>query len=468
MKRSHPLVLLLCLGPTLALAACTPARDTAPETGATPETSTAPETGATEGSLAKNIILMVSDGSGYNHIQATDYYSGRPQAYEGFPVQLAVTTYEYYDPRLMWEDFTYAALPLATDSAAAATAMASGIRTSYGAVGVDNHGNAVELITERAEAMRKATGVVTSVPWSHATPAAFVAHNASRDEYAAIAQEMIRSSATDVIMGAGNPDFDDDGAPAGSDPSFVGGATLWRQLNDADPSTPAVADADGDGSADPWTLIQTRAEFEALATMGAPPARVCGTAQVYTTLQQARSGDAVASPFSVPLNVGVPKLSVMAQGALNVLQRDSDGFFLLIEGGAADWASHFNLTGRMLEEQVAFNEAVEAVVAWVDTHGGWSDNLLIVTADHETGMLWGPGSGAVEGVPTFAPLTDGGAGVVPGVSWSSIGHTNQLVPLYAIGDASALLSDYAESTDPVRGPYIDNTDLARVLFRALR
>jgi alkaline phosphatase len=151
-----------------------------------------------------------------------------------------------------------------------------------------------------------------------------------------------------------------------------------------------------------------------------------------------------------------------------VLDDDPDGFLLMVEGGAVDWASHFNQTGRMIEELIAFTEAVDAVIEWVEGHGGWARTLLVVTADHETGMLWGPGAGTVRDIGGFSPITDEGMGVVPGVSWSTIGHTSQLVPLYAIGDAARLFMGHVVHRDPVRGAYIDNTDIAQVIFAAMR
>jgi alkaline phosphatase len=438
---------------------------------------------------------MISDGCGYNHVLATDYYLGRTQVYEEFPVRVAVSTHPHqgghlppvetstagdrsreggaessneslgYDPSATWQDFDYSANPLVSpDSASAATAMASAVKTYPGAIGVGPTGVGLELVTERAESLGKATGVVTSVQWSHATPAAFVAHNDDRYNYTAIAQMMILESKTDVIMGAGNPDFDDDGAPGTGDASYVGGADLWAQLKDADPDTPAVADADGDGVADPWTLLETQSQFHTLATAATTPRRVLGTVQVHHTLQQARSGEGTAPPYAVPLNPNLPTLATLARGALNVLDENPEGFFLMIEGGAVDWASHANQTGRMIEEQIGFNRAVDAVIEWIESHSGWNETLLMVTSDHETGMLWGPGSGTVKGEAHFAPLVDNGAGRVPGVSWGTTHHTSQLVPLYAKGSACELLTEYAESTDPVRGPYIDNTGIALLLF----
>ncbi len=158
----------------------------------------------------------------------------------------------------------------------------------------------------------------------------------------------------------------------------------------------------------------------------------------------------------------------MTKGALNVLDNDMDGFVLMIEGGAIDWASHANQTGRTIEEEMDFNEAVDAVIAWVQKNSNWGETLLIVTGDHETGDLWGPGSGIVNGTAKFAPIVNNGKGNVPSVSWNSPEHTNQLIPLFVKGDASRFLRDYVRATDPIRGAYIDNTNLAESIFRVLR
>jgi alkaline phosphatase len=281
-----------------------------------------------------------------------------------------------------------------------------------------------------------------------------VAHNISRNNYAAIANEMLGSGLS-VIMGAGNPEFDDNGLPATKDPKYVGGATTWAALKD--PS---------DGSLDHWTLIQTREAFQALAT-GETPARVVGVAQVYTTLQQARTnGDGKANPFAVPFTPTVPTLVEMTRAALNVLDNDPDGFVLMIEGGAVDWAAHANQSGRLIEEQIDFDNTVEAVMTWVKVNSNWGETLLIVTGDHETGYLTGPMPDPAN--PTWTPVVNNGAGVLPGMQWNFGEHTNQLIPFYAKGDGARLFKQAADLRDPVRGPYIDNTDIAQVIMGLLR
>ncbi|MFZ5986223.1 MAG: alkaline phosphatase [Bacillota bacterium] len=409
----------------------------------------------------KNVIVMISDGCGYNQIEAANYYqygkSGM-QVYEQFPVRYAMSTYSEgsYDPSLAWGSFDYVKNG-ATDSAAAATAMSTGVKTYDAAIGLDFDGNPVKHIAEVAEELGKSTGVVTSVQISHATPAGFVAHNRNRNNYEEIAKEMILSTKTDVIMGAGNPWFDNNGVRKVYPNSYkyVGGQTTWEGLVNG---TLKTADADGDGVSDPWTLIQSRSGFQKLMS-GETPKRVIGVAEVYTTLQQARGGDDKADPYAVPLNQNVPTLAEMAKGAINVLDNDKDGFFLMIEGGAVDWAGHANQSGRVIEEEIEFNKAVEAVVQWVEKYSNWGETLLIVTGDHETGYLTGPGSN-----PAWQPIVNNGEGNLPGMLWNSGSHTNSLVPLFAKGAAARFIRGYADERDPVRGLYIDNTELAKVLF----
>ena len=375
---------------------------------------------AGRGPLAKNVILLIDDGAGYNHHLAGSLYDkGVPnaEAYNDFPFQFAVNTDSYgdvlpdacpastfgYDPELAWSDFNYVVQDW-PDSAATATAMATGVKTYDSAIGVDCKGKRVDNVVELAESEGKSTGVITSVPFSHATPAAFVAHQQFRDDYFAIASDMIWSSATDVIMGAGHPFYD---AQARSKPALY----RWISQPDYDALVAGTAggDADGDGTADPWTLLTARADFQALAS-GPTPDRVFGLAKVRRTLQGDRGGLVTAAPYVVPFVQTVPTLVEMTDGALNVLDNDKDGFFLMIEGGATDLMSHdtfseANKSGRMIEEEIAFDRSVDEVMHWVDEHSNWGETLVVVASDHETGYLTGPDSGSTADGPVWNPTS---------------------------------------------------------------
>ncbi|MGD2097279.1 MAG: alkaline phosphatase [Desulfobacterales bacterium] len=414
----------------------------------------------------KNIIVMISDGWGYNHIDAANFYEfGKTgvQDYEHFSCQMAMSTYMVpgeYDPDAAWEDFDYVKNG-ATDSAAAATAMSTGDKTYSGAIGVDLDQEPLLHVLESCEAAGMSTGVVTSVQFSHATPAAFVAHNEARGNYADIANEMIYDSAVDVIMGCGNPCYSANGVYNNCTNGFkyVGGEGTWADLTDNDGAL--GADADGDGIPDQWTLIQKREIFQALMS-GPTPTRVIGIPEVYTTLQQSRGGDGYAAPYIVPQIESIPNLEEMTKAALNVLDDDPEGLFLMIEGGAVDWAGHANQSGRMIEEQIDFNNAVNAVMDWIKANSSWGETLLIVTGDHETGYLTGPGSD-----PTWEALVNNGAGNLPGMEWHSGSHTNQLIPFFAKGCGSHLFKKGPTSEDPIRDTYIDNTVIAEVIFEML-
>ena len=286
-----------------------------------------------------------------------------------------------YDPAKAWSDFRWIAEG-ATDSAAAGTALATGVKTNNGMLGIDAEGNAVKNVAERAAELDKATGVVSSVQFSHATPASWGAHNASRNDLHGISGEMI-DGPLDVIIGAGHPLYDDGHQPLDAPRYDYLSEQQWNRLADGQTDRTFVEDTD---------------RFEALAAGEDVPERLFGLVQVASTLQQARPGDSAGTlPFEVEQN-DVPSLATLTQGALNVLEQDEDGLFLMVEGGAIDWTGHANETTRNIEETLDFNDAVETVVDWVETESSWDETLVIVTADHETGYLDGSQSD-----PTWTP-----------------------------------------------------------------
>jgi alkaline phosphatase len=143
----------------------------------------------------------------------------------------------------------------------------------------------------------------------------------------------------------------------------------------------------------------------------------------------------------------------------------------MVEGGAVDWAAHAGQSGRLIEEQHDFDETVQAVFDWVQENSNWGETLLIVTGDHETGYLTGPMDPAN---PVWLPVVNNGSGVLPGMQWnlplsaSSYEHTNQLIPFYAKGDDGRWFNKAAVDFDPVRGAYIDNTNIGEVIFQVLQ
>ncbi len=415
----------------------------------------------------RNVILMIADGAGFNHFRTQAYYAEGtelPAVLEAMPVKLAVSTYpegSEYDPQKAWADSVWIR-DRYTDSAAAATAMSTGVKTSKGVLGMTSAKEPLRNVTSVAKEAGKGAGVVTTVMFAHATPAGFVAHQPSRNMFREIAREMIASD-VDVIIGCGYPTT--------GKCKYVGDDEVWKSLQrgdvefdyNADGTVDFTAgDCDSDGKPDAWKLISTPEEFAAID----PSDRVLGIPMCYHTLQQERPGDAMAAPYQVAMQDSLPDLSLLSTAALTALSDDPDGFFLMIEGGAVDWAAHDNQVGRMIEEQTEFIHAVETVVSWIESHGGWDENLLIVTADHETGYL--SSNESLDDMKLGLPVKPSAKGVVPNVIWRSGSHTNSLVPLFSAGKGSELLTQTIDGTDPVFGDYIDNTDIGQLLIELSR
>lgn len=472
---------------------------------------------------------MVSDGIGFNGWLATDYYQGLAgkQSYQSIrpdgtkPTVLALehgalnfinaqgdalprnsevsdangVMQQLYDPQTRWNVFENAMIndfsPVGsyttyTDSAAAGTALFSGRKTTVGRVNVDWTGERnFTTIAELAMQQGLSAGAVSSVMASHATPAAVISHNTSRNNYADIFNEMV-SSGLDVIMGAGHPMYDNNGKLSEKlDFKYVGGEQTYTTM---------ISDKGLNG----FQFVDNKQDFDALAQGELSYDRVVGIAQVRSTLQASRDGTTSAdTPYSVPYNQNVPDLATMSLGALNVLNQNEKGFFVMIEGGAVDWMGHANHMPRFIEEQVDFNRAIDAVIDWVETHSNWDETLLIVTSDHETGGIWGLNTwtnsegGAIaldrsdEAIkaarfdPTkdtfneYLAVQDQGAGNVPSHQWASGNHTNDLVPMWAIGNGAKRFNEFTRTDLKAAklwgahygwdGHFIDNTVVFEVM-----
>jgi len=394
----------------------------------------------------KNIILMIGDGMGPDSVYAAgaykygnDYhfFGGKERMVMETPANhLYATTYSSngngYDFGWAGGNRDYVKTR-ATDSAAAATALATGVKTYDAAIGVDNDKRPLTGILEIAKARGMKTGVISSVPFSHATPAAFAAHNENRNNYTAITHDMIYNVQPDVIMGAGHPD----GAAEGKEYEYITEAD-WAALR---------------GGYTPYALIQDRAEFQKLVTEPRV-GKVFGAFRNHFCLKYCNADRAAADP-------NLPTLAEMAEGTLQTLDNPK-GFFLMIEGGAIDWNNHADDLNGSIGETLAFDETVASVLKWIARHGGWAQNLLIITADHDTGYMNGV-------QPTEK-------GELPAVKWGTdekkwTSHTNRLAPVYYQGAGTEMLSFFASAvTDFERGKirYIDNTVIFKAMNAALR
>lgn len=266
----------------------------------------------TENTAPKNIIVLIGDGMGYNHVDIASLYEygtthgqvtvdpatgeqtrepgTASQPYEAFDVQVGLehnaANTTVYDPALAWTDFGWVTQS-ATDSAAAGTALATGVKTNNGMLGVTPDGEPLVNLTEHAEEQGKSTGVVSSVPFSHATPSAYVVHNPDRNDMDGIANEMVESD-LEVIIGGGHPFYDDSNQPVSAPAYDWISESDWSRVSGGETS---------------WDFVEENAGFDALASGTDLPARVFGVPQVASTLQQGRAGDSEGGlPWAVERN----------------------------------------------------------------------------------------------------------------------------------------------------------------------
>lgn len=322
---------------------------------------------------AKNIIIAIGDGMGFQHVDAGRYYLGGAggvlcfQPYYKCPVKTN-------------------SLSGTTDSAAAATALATGYKVTNGVISQSPGGQPYETILETAKAMGKRTGLLTTVPITHATPAGFGAHEPSRDNYINIGNDYLYGSTPNLIFGGGDPNR--------------GGSGYF--------SSSQVTAAIGLG----YQVVYNYSQMDALN-----PATVSRAIGLYA------GGDMTYEYDRQPSNTE-PHLSQMVSKALQMLPLEPNGFFLMIEGGMIDHAAHNNDINRTTREVVEFHNSVQVVLNWLQ---GRTDTLFIVTADHETGGL---------------TAYNQGAGNYPTATWTSGGHTSANVPLYILGPDSYLVDRY--------------------------
>lgn len=460
-----------------------------------------PERVAAQGNipLAKYIILLVGDGMGYNHLQAASLYTKKIPDYQSW-LSVGVSTYPEggaYDPQSAWSVFQYVSSSITTDSAAAATALSTGSKTSKGSISVNaDHSARLLTITEIARARGMAVGAVTTTSISDATPGAWIAHNDSRVNGYAILDEALWGNPNttgeanmtyyqgghgktvppvDLLIGGGHPDW----YTAGN--HFVNKEIVTKLKNES--TLPGAFHYIERISGSPDGGQRLLSEAQKIDTM-----RLVGLFGGSNGDMEYRLAD--GSGFN-PEN---PTLPEMTRAALAVLEKDPDGFILMIEGGTIDHASHANKMDEMLGEVIGFNDAVQAVEDWVnDSNNGsnWENTLVIVTADHETGYLTAsPNSFANQplGKVTTSTLPleknipstgrraswddqNNNNEIDPGETvywaWNSGGHTNSLVPLFIHGVGSEKLGQYIRGNDPIRGDYIDNTDVFKLMRNAL-
>lgn len=310
------------------------------------------------GRTPKYIFMFIGDGMSYPQVQATNYYKGvlengkidpangnypepKNLLFTKFPVVGSVTTYD--------------STSLCPDSASTATSLSTGKKTLSSVINMDETKKvSYETITEKLKKqLGYKVGIVTSVNIDHATPAAYYSHVPSRGQYYNIGLDLIKSG------------FD----------YFAGGAFLSDSSKEVTEQgkekITALAQKNG------YTVADTKQEFNALTY---------NSGKVIVTAPNSELEDGTgALKYNLDRKESELTLADYTKKGIEMLSKNSKGFFMMVEGGKIDWACHVNDAASTIQDTIAFDDAIKVAVDFYNQYP--DDTLIIVTGDHETGGL---------------------------------------------------------------------------------
>ncbi|MGZ8241400.1 MAG: alkaline phosphatase [Methylobacter sp.] len=265
---------------------------------------------------------------------------------------------------------TYTANTLVTDSAASATQLATGKFAGAEMLGLDKDGNAQENIVEKARRMGKATGLVSDTRITHATPAAFAAHQTHRSHENNIPEDLLATGA-DVMLSGGLSYWIPEQANDGK-------SLIHQQLVRATGNNVEIKSSRKDAK----NLLNIAQQKGYTLAFNNQQLQQANGKTLGLFADSGMQNGIVETQQRNDARHAQPTLSEMSAQALKILDRNERGFFLMIEAGQIDWASHRNDTGLLLHEMLRFNDTLNTVLDWAANR---QDTLVIVTADHETG-----------------------------------------------------------------------------------
>jgi alkaline phosphatase len=377
--------------------------------------------GVSTAQAARNIIFIQGDGMGPEHIRAGRIFRNGPDV----PL-----TFESISPPAMIDTSSLSTNPedpdgTATDSAAAATAFATGERVQNGNISTRPNGEVLTTIAEIARTMGKAVGVISTSYVHDASPSAFVAHNLDRDNHQDLIEDMYKRMKPEIMLG--------------------GGRATWEGLGAID-----AARAEG------YTFAGTASELAAIDLNHTD--RVLGlfTGDLNATdnllinlLMPLVAGESLSLEAGRDGSQTDPRLPELLAAGLDRLEENPAGFFLFVENEFTDTLSHLAgaldtilgegsgdlLLPLLVDEVALLDETVETALNWIGRQALPEETLLLVAADHETGGL--------EVEPGEYQKGD-----VVSVRWTyGLGHTSTRTAIFATGFGSDQVHTAALNTD---------------------
>lgn len=319
----------------------------------------------------KNVILLIGDGMGLSQVSYAIITANDRMNFERFK-QLALSK-------------TAASNHKITDSAAGATAISTGKKTYNGAIAVDDNKQSLPTILEMADKKGLATGMISTSAITHATPAAFISHRESREMYEEIALDFLNTE-IDLFIG--------------------GGLDHFSKRKDNKDLVQALKDREYNVVTNVNDLYVYNSEKK-LAALIAPK-----------HLNKMSDGRGNFLEKSTELSI-------------NILSKDPDGFFLMVEGSQIDWGGHANDAEYIRTEVMDFDRAIKVALDFAEKDG---NTLVIVTADHETGGFALSGDEEDKSQNKIDP------------KFTTKNHTGVMVPVYSYGPGSEKLEGIFENT----------------------
>ncbi|XP_064555971.1 alkaline phosphatase, tissue-nonspecific isozyme [Drosophila montana] len=295
------------------------------------------EAGGGDTRVAKNVIMLLGDGLSITTLTAARILKGQHAGRSGEECQLAVEQFPYSGLSK-----TYCTDSQTADSACAATACLTGVKTNYGSIGQSAQGAKVESIVHWAQEAGKATGIVTTTRLTDASPAAAYAHVKRRSQELDIGRQLIEDAPgryLDVILGGGLGKF----ASERTD-----GRDLLKQWHAANPDGCFARTLGG------------------LRDCGATNGSLLG---LFSDSHMA---------YHLAASKDQPRLCDMTEAAIKRLEQQPNGYFVFIEGGRIDHGHHETRAGYALDEMLELDAAIETAVRLTNAR----DTLIVVTADH--------------------------------------------------------------------------------------
>ena len=329
-------------------------------TSCSDDESTEPNT-VTDYKTPKYIFYFIGDGLGSPQINVTEAALNDPNFKLSGTKSVGIGELNLRQLTVTGMQTTHAEDRYITGSAASATALATGYKTTIGTISMDGTATSdLKTMAEMAKEKGMKVGIVSSVSIDHATPACFYAHTDSRNNYYSIGQDLVASG------------FD----------YFAGGGVRWNKYDGEGQAEDITLFTDAATTAG-YTYVNTRTAFDALTSESG---KIIATLEKFYT----NTDDGCALPYIMDVAAQTSEndkitLSEFTEKGIELLDNDDNGFFLMVEGGKIDWACHANDVVAAAHNTVEFDKALGLAIDFYNEHP--DETIIVLTGDHECGGL---------------------------------------------------------------------------------